>query len=50
MIIYNLTQGEENKGGILEFINFNEELDKFRHEKLEEIIPDLQEVFDWARS
>lgn len=50
MIIYNLTQGDENKGGVLEFIQFNEELDKFRHEKLEDIVPDLKEVFDWARS
>jgi len=50
MIIYNLTQGEENKGGIQEFIQFNEELDRFRHEKLEDIVPDLKEVFDWARS
>ena len=50
MIIYNLTVGDENKGGIQEFIKFNEELDDFRGEKLEEIIPELKEVFDWARS
>jgi hypothetical protein len=50
MIIYNLTVGDENKGGIQEFIQFNEELDKFRDEKLEEIIPELKEVFDWARN
>jgi hypothetical protein len=50
MIIYNLTVGDENKGGIQEFIKFNEELDDFRDEKLEEVIPELKEVFDWARS
>ena len=50
MIIYNLTVGDENKGGIQEFIQFNEELDKFRDEKLEDIVPELKEVFDWARS
>lgn len=50
MIIYNLTVGDENKGGIQEFIQFNEELDKFRDEKLEDVIPELKEVFAWARS
>ena len=50
MIIYNLAQGDENKGGIQEFIQFNEELDQFRDEKLEDVIPELKEVFDWARS
>jgi hypothetical protein len=50
MIIYNLTVGDENKGGIQEFIKFNEELDEFRGERLEEIIPELKEVFDWARN
>jgi hypothetical protein len=50
MIIYNLTVGDENKDGIKEFIQFNEELDQFRKEKLEDIIPELKEVFDWARS
>lgn len=50
MIIYNLNVGEENKGGIQEFIKFNEELDQFRDEKLEELIPELKEVFDWARN
>lgn len=50
MIIYNLNVGEENKGGIQEFIKFNEELDEFREEKLEELIPELKEVFDWARN
>ena len=50
MIIYNLNVGEENKGGIQEFIKFNEELDQFRDEKLEDLIPELKEVYEWARS
>jgi hypothetical protein len=50
MIVYNLTVGDENKEGIKEFIQFNEELDQFRDEKLEELIPELKEVFDWARN
>lgn len=50
MIIYNLTVGDENKGGIQEFITFNEELDQFRDEKLEDVIPELKEVFEWAKS
>jgi tellurite resistance protein len=45
-----LTVGDENKEGILEFIKFNEELDVYRKEKLEEIVPELKEVFDWARN
>lgn len=48
MIIYNLTVGEENKGGIREFIQFNDELDKFRDEKLIDVIPELKEVYEWA--
>jgi len=50
MIIYNLTVGDENKGGIQEFIKFNDELDKFRDEKLLDIIPELKEVYQWAQS
>jgi hypothetical protein len=50
MIIYNLTVGEENKGGILEFKQFNDELDEFRDEKLIDIIPELKEVYEWAKS
>lgn len=50
MIIYNLSVGDENKGGVLEFIQFNEELDKFRNERLEDIVPELKEVFEWART
>jgi hypothetical protein len=50
MIIYNLSLGDENKGGILEFKKFNDELDEFRNEKLEDIIPELKEVYQWAES
>ena len=50
MIIYNLTVGEENKGGILEFKKFNDELDEFRDEKFEDIVPAIKEVYAWAQS
>lgn len=50
MIIYNLNVGEENKGGILEFKQFNDELNQFRKEKIEDIIPELKEVYEWAES
>ena len=38
----------ENKGGILEFKLFNENLDKFRGETLTDVVPELQEVYAWA--
>lgn len=50
MIINNLKVGNENKGGILEFKQFNDELDETRNEKLEDIIPELKEVYEWAES
>jgi hypothetical protein len=50
MIIYNLNVGDENKGGIKEFIKFNDELDKFRKEKITDVIPELKEVYAWAQS
>jgi hypothetical protein len=50
MIIYNLSVGEENKGGILEFKQFNDELDQFRNEKFEDLVPEMKEVYDWAAS
>jgi hypothetical protein len=48
MIIYNLNQGDENPGGILEFKKFNDELDEFRNEKFEDIVPEMKEVYEWA--
>lgn len=50
MIIYNLSVGDENKGGILEFKQFNDELDKFRNEKFEDLVPEIKEVYEWAAS
>lgn len=50
MIIYNLTVGDENKGGILEFKQFNDELDQFRDEKFEDVCPEIKEVYEWAKS
>jgi len=40
----------ENKGGILEFKKFNDDLDTYRDEKIEDIIPELKEVYAWAES
>ena len=50
MIIYNLTVGDENKGGILEFKKFNDELDEYRDEKFEDLVPEIKEVYEWAQS
>ena len=50
MIIYNLNVGEENKGGIQEFIRQTKEVDELRDENLLEIVPELKEVFEWAES
>jgi hypothetical protein len=50
MIIYNLNVGDENKGGILEFKQFNDELDEFRKEKFEDLVPEIKEVYEWAAS
>lgn len=50
MIIYNLTVGDENKQGILEFKQFNDELDEFRNEKFEDVCPEIKEVYEWAKS
>lgn len=48
MIIHNLNAGDENKGGILEFKAYNDELDVFRNEKFEDIMPEIKEVYEWA--
>lgn len=49
MIVYNLTQGEENKGGIREFIEANNKVDQVRGESLLDTIPELKEVYEWAQ-
>ena len=48
MIKHSLASGDENKGGIEEFIKFNDELDMMRDEKIVNIIPELVEVYKWA--
>jgi hypothetical protein len=50
MVHYNLEIGGENKGGILEFEKFNDELDKFRKENHRAIIPEINEVYKWAKT
>jgi hypothetical protein len=50
MIIYSLRHGDSNKGGLLEFIKSNDEVDGHRNEQLLDVVPDLKEVYEWARS
>jgi radical SAM protein with 4Fe4S-binding SPASM domain len=50
MIIYSLKHGESNKGGLLEFMKSNDEMDEHRKEKLLDVIPELKEVYEWANS
>lgn len=47
---YSGLASNENKGGILEFKKFNDELDSYRKEKLIDTIPELVEVYQWAAS
>jgi hypothetical protein len=49
MIIYTLKHGQPNKDGILEFIKSNDEVDLHRNEKLLDAIPELKEVYEWAK-
>lgn len=48
MVIYNLNVGDENPGGLLEFKQFNDELDEFRNEKFTDVVPEMIEVYEWA--
>jgi hypothetical protein len=50
MVSQNLKSGEPNKGGIQEFIKFNDELDMLRNEKILDVMPELKEVYRWAKS
>jgi hypothetical protein len=49
MIIYTLRNGKPNKDGILEFIKSNDEVDSYRNEKILDAIPELKEVYEWAK-
>ena len=35
---------------ILEFKQFNDELDLFRKEKFEDVVPEIKEVYEWAKN
>lgn len=50
MVVYTIQSGAPNKEGILEFIKQNDEMDQNRKEKILDIIPELKEVYEWARS
>lgn len=41
-------KSSESKEGILEFKQFNDDLDRFRQEKHTDVIPELIEVYQWA--
>ncbi len=48
LIVNNLRGGEQNAGGILQFKQFNDDLDQFRNETLESVIPELTDLYTWA--
>ena len=50
MIMYNISTGEPNAGGLREFREFNARLDSVRSERLLEVVPELEEVYAWADS
>lgn len=50
LIIHNLSVGEENKEGILEFKKYNDEMDEWRKEKFLDLVPEMKEVYEWAES
>lgn len=50
LIYQNIKSGEPNKGGIQEFIKFNDELDELRNEKFLDSAPELKEVYRWAKN
>jgi hypothetical protein len=45
-----LASGTPNKGGMREFIKFNNELDEVRKEKIVDTVPQLRELYEWAQS
>lgn len=47
-VLNTLQSGEENKGGIKEFFDFNAKLDEHRKENILDSIPELKEVHTWA--
>jgi len=49
-VLNTLKSGEENKGGIQEFFDFNYKLDEHRKESLFQVIPELEKVYEWSRS
>jgi len=49
-IEYAIATGSPNKGGIVEFIKMNDDLDNIRNEGLLITCPELKEVYEWAKS
>ena len=50
MIIHNLKTGLENRGGLEEFVKYNDEIDELRGENILETIPELTELYEWLKS
>lgn len=50
MVVYTIQSGSPNKDGLLEFIKHNDEMDITRKEKILDVVPQLKEVYEWARS
>lgn len=50
MIKHAINTGTENKHGILEFMNFNRELDLIRKENIFSVIPEIEEIYKWAEN
>lgn len=48
-IHYTLKHGNENKGGIEEFKQYNDGIDKIRKENILKVIPELKEVYEWVK-
>lgn len=49
-VLNTLKSGEENKGGLKEFFDFNSKLDEYRKENILDAIPELRRIHSWAHN
>lgn len=49
-VLNTLKSGEENKGGLKEFFDFNSKLDEHRKENILDVIPELRRIHTWAHN
>ena len=47
-VLNTLKSGEENRGGVREFFDFNAKLDQHRQENILDAIPELRDLHSWA--